>query len=196
MKIQISDVITGEITKQFKPPMRNRTYTYLLPCLRRYGEDFIKMYTGVLKLAIGLKDVAIGDQYQQHFFILLDSRVYKKNFLPFLNWIREQDYYQDDYVFGDIKVSPCHMIVVKFPQEYINNLPKFEAGKYSELYSEDEVHELFANFPEAKKVLLKERLFRIKYVRNLNKEFGTHLSTDDYEGELDKRPVMLEEYFE
>lgn len=196
MKIQISEVISGEIVKQFKPPIRNRTFTYLLPCLREYGEEFLTMYASVLKLAIGLKDVAIGDQYQQHLFILIDSRIYKKKFLPFLYWIREQEYYQDDYVFGDIKISPCHMIVIKIPANHVESIIKFSQGKYSEMYSQLKIEELFFKYPEVQKILTKDRVYRIKFVRNLNKEFNTTLNTDDYEGELDKAPVMQEEYFE
>lgn len=204
MKIQISDVISGELIKQMKPPMRNRTFTYLLPCLKEYGEEFLSMYGSVLKLAIGLKDVAIEDQYQQHLFILIDSRfnisangrISKKNFLPFLHWIREQDYYQDDYVYGDIQISPCHMVVIKIPANHVDTLSKFTEGRYSEMYSHIKIEELFSKYPEVKKVLLKDRVYKIKFVRNLNKEFNTTLNTDDYEGELDKAPVMQEECFE
>lgn len=196
MKIQIGEVLMN--TAKVTYPIKNKTLLYLIPCLKRYGEEFKQMYTGPFKLALGIGDMIVAGQYERHLFILIDTRIKTKLFIAFLNWVREQEYYQEDYVYGDIKKSPCHMVIVKIPDEFTESFEKFTLGKYSEMYTLNQIDELFSNHPETKKVLVKDRLYAIKFVRRLNKEYNTNMSTDEYleGGELDRPPITQEEYFE
>jgi hypothetical protein len=197
MKIQIGEVLMGKVDHGI--PVNNRTWKYLTPCLKSYGHEFEQRYNSVFKLALGLGDLVFMDnehRYEKHLFILLDSRIWPKNFVSFLNWIRGQECYQDDYVYGDIKKSPCHMVVIKIPDQYTPSFEKFLQGKYSEMFTLADIDSFFGKHPETKKVLTKDNLYRIKFVRNLNKLFGTTLRTIDYEGELDLPPNQKEEYFE
>ena len=197
MKIQLSEIIMGKVNQIL--PIRNRTFTYLTPCLIKYGNDFVQRYNLVFKVAIGLGDMMIIDEdrkYEQHLFILIDTRIKSKNFVTFLDWIREEHYYQDDYVYGDIKKSPLHMIVVKIPEEYTQSFEKFTSGKYSEMYTIEDIDTLFSKYPEAKLVLTKDRTYKVRFVRRLNRLYNTEVKPDEYIGELDLPLNKEEEYFE
>lgn len=197
MKIQIGEIIMGKVGQ--KLPLHNKTLKYLTPCLKKYGIDFEQMYNSVFKIALGIGDIIIIDQekkYEQHLFILLDTRLYPKNFIVFLDWIKEQEFYEDDYVYGDIKKSPCHMIVIKIPEEYTDSLDKFLEGKYSEMFSTQDIDELFYKHPDQVKVLKKDHNYKIRFVHTLNKLFVSTVIPDEYDGELDLPPNKQDEIFE
>lgn len=197
MKIQIGQIIMGKAGQ--KLPLQNKTLKYLTPCLREYGSTFEELYNKVFKIALGIGDMIIVDQdkrYEQHLFILLDSRLYPKQFLTFLDWIKEQYYYEDDYVYGDIKKSPCHMIIIKIPEKYTESLTKFTQGKYSEMFSDADIETLFYKYPEQVKVFKKDHNYKIEFVNKLNKLYGTELTTKDYDGELELPPSKKGDYFE
>lgn len=197
MKIQLSEIIMGKVNQTL--PIKNKTLKYLTPCLRKYGDEFARHYNLVFKVAIGLGDMMIIDEekrYEQHLFILIDTRIKPKNFVTFLDWIREEYYYQDDYVYDDIKKSPLHMVIVKIPEEYTQSFEKFTSGKYSEMYAIEDIDTLFSKHPEAKLVLTKDQSYKVRFVRRLNRLYSTTLKPEDYSGELDLPPTKEEEYFE
>lgn len=197
MQIQIGQVLMGKVGQ--KLPIQNKTLRYLTPCLKKYGLEFEQMYSSVFKIALGLGDMIMGDQdkkYEQHLFMLIDTRLFPKNFITFLNWIKDQVYYEDDYVYGDIKKSPCHMIIIRIPEEHTTSLIKFTEGKYSEMFNEKDVNELFNKYPDQTKVFKKDHNYKIKFVRNLNKLFETTVSAKEYDGELELPPKKEEEFFE
>jgi hypothetical protein len=197
MKIQIGEILMGRAGQ--KLPIQNKTLRYLTPCLKKYGTEFEMMYKSVFKIALGIGDIIIVDQerkYEQHLFMLIDTRLYPKQFIKFLDWVREQPFYEEDYVYGDIKKSPCHMIIVKIPQEYIVSLTKFTEGKYSEMFSEEDINEFFLKYPDQVKVFKKDHNYKIKFVSKLNNLFESTLPVEEYDGELELPPKKEEEYFE
>jgi hypothetical protein len=197
MKIQIGEILLGKAGQ--KLPICNKTLRYLTPCLKKYGVEFEKMYSSVFKIGIGIGDMIILDQervYEQHLFILLDTRLYPKNFIAFLNWIKEQTFYEDDYVYGDIDKSPCHMIVIKIPDEYKTSFTKFTEGKYSEMFTNKDIEELFHKYPEQTKVFTKDHNYKVKFVGELNRLFGTTVRVKEYNGELDLPPKKEDQFFE
>lgn len=197
MQIQIGQIIMGKVGQDL--PLKNKTLRYLTPCLKEYGLIFEQMYRSVFKIALGIGDMIIIDQdkkYEQHLFMLIDTRLYPKQFISFLDWIREQVFYEDDYVYGNIKISPCHMIIVKIPEKYMESYDKFNQGKYSEMYPDANIDELFKKFPDSIKVLKKDRNYRIEFVATLNKLYNTSLRPSEYKGELELPPTKKGEFFE
>jgi hypothetical protein len=197
MKIQIGEILMGQVGQ--KVILQNKTFRYLTPCLREYGLEFEKMYKSVFKIALGIGDMIIIDQdkkYEQHLFMLIDTRLYPKNFIIFLDWIRDQMFYEDDYVYGDIKKSPCHMIIIRIPEKYTESLTKFTQGKYSEMFSEADVDTLFYKYPDQVKVLKKDHNYKIRFVHKLNRLYNTSVSAKEYDGELELPPTKQEEFFE
>jgi hypothetical protein len=197
MKIQIGEILMGQVGQ--KMIIQNKTYRYLTPCLKAYGLEFEQMYKSVFKIALGIGDMIIIDQdkkYEQHLFILIDTRLYPKNFIMFLDWIREQVFYEDDYVYGDIKKSPCHMVIITIPEKYMESLTKFTQGKYSEMFSEADIETLFYKYPDQIKVFKKDHNYKITFVRKLNRLYNTSVSVKEYEGELELPPNKDEEFFE
>src|ERR1044071_9734278 len=81
--------------------VENRVKKYLLPCLKEYGEVFIDKVNNVFKVAAGVGDILLAKHnitYDKHFFILISNTIAPYHFIEFIDWIREQPAYEDDYV--------------------------------------------------------------------------------------------------
>lgn len=177
----------------------NKTRLYLLPIFKEYGEAFGVYLNSVFKLACGVGDIVLsksGVNYNQHIFILLDTTMSREYFLKFLNWIRVQSYYEDDYVFGNISNSFSHMIVLKVPEKFKDLLPKFKKGKYSSMYSQEEISDYFKNFPKIASVLMRSSDIKPTFIKTINKIFGSNIEDFDIEDyELEFPPNKQEELF-
>lgn len=207
MKIQVGLIRMNEITGQIVIKSENtiqkistsKTTKYLVPCLKEYGEEFTRMLQAVYKIAAGIGDAILINRdikHEKHVFILLDSaKPMHIHFSNFINWIKEQDYYVDDYVYGDIQKSTFHMVILKFPEKYYDSFQTFKIGKYSEMYKKDDIEKFFENHPESKDVLIKDHNYKIKFTAKVNKLFGTNMEAKDYEGELDFKPTDASEIF-
>lgn len=191
MKIQLSEILEGKAKGPF--PIENKTLLYLSPCMRHYGEEFVERYKPVFKIALGISDRFLKEDFTDHIFILLYSGIKPKLFIDFLDWVRGQEYYGTDYVFGDMRVSPLHMLVLKCPEGYMQ---KFQLGKYSQMYSMNQIEEWFKKRPELKKVLLKSEGYHEEFVALINKRFNTDLLPEEYNGEYDFPPDLNKESFE
>lgn len=197
MKLQLGNIIMKTVSKK-GGIYENRTFKYLIPCIKSYGEEFVKKIESVYKVAIGIGDIIVMNRdikHEKHLFILLDSSILPMFFQKFIFWIREQPMYEDDYVFGNIQNSPYHMLVIKIPEKYVNSLAEFKKGKYSKMYSKEEIMEMFSNKDSSNvKILLRDKSYKFEFTKKLNKLFGTNLTVDDIEDdhELDV-PINLEE---
>lgn len=202
MKYQIGEVELDKVTRQ--TIVANKTRVFLLPCLRVYGERFITRLNNVYKVAVGLGDMVITNRYfkapERHIFILLDSRVAKPHFVEFMEWIKYQECYEDDYVYGNITKSPYHMIVLKFPEKYWDCFDTFREGKYSEMFSQDCINSVFKETDDAVKIFAKDKSYRITFTERLLEEFnikGKYAEDirQGYLGEIDFPPKQDEETF-
>lgn len=189
MKIQIGKIFLNKTTK------------YLTPCLAEYGLDFKNKLDAVTKLAIGIGDMVLVDKnvlLEKHIFILVDTKANPTSFINFLNYIKSQSYYEDDYVFDDVSKGRKHMIVISIPDKYTRTIHKFKENKYSEMYSEEEVEKLFANKP-IKKVFIKDHNYKVEFVKEINSTYnmtGKHkLKVEEWDGELDFPIDLKEEIF-
>lgn len=203
MKIQIGEIYLDKVTAQ-RIIHPNRTRDYLLPCLKEYGEEFTNKINNVFKVAVGLGDIVLTkrktpEAYARHIFILLDAKVAKKFFIDFVDWIKDQPMYEDDYVFDDIRKSHYHMVILKFPERFYDSFETFKAGKYSKMFNPETISKFFEKFPDVQKVLIKDSNYKITFTKKLNKWLGNknsdRIKPEEWEGELDFPPKEDEEVF-
>lgn len=186
MKIQIGKV------------MMNKTQKYLRPCLRAYGDIFRQKIAQVVSLGWGIGDMILvrnGITYQQELFVVMDTVVAKSFFLRFIEWIRCQAYYTDDYAFDDIEKGRLHMLVLKIPDQFQGAFEKFKLGEYSQMYKPKDLDFLFEDNPSAMKVIIKDHNYKIEFVNYLNELYETHVLPQEFEGELDFKPILKFETF-
>lgn len=207
MKIQVGEVQMSKVSSQIIIKSDNveeviptsKTTKYLVPCLKEYGEKFTTMLRAVYKIAAGIGDAILINRdikHEKHVFLLLDSaKPMHVHFNNFINWIREQEYFVDDYVYGDIQKSSFHMVILKFPENYYDSFQTFKLGKYSEMYNAEGIDKFFGNHPETKSVLIKDHNYRIKFTAKVNKLFDTHAKPEEFIGELDFSPTEASEIF-
>ena len=200
MKIQIGEVYMGKIIQddiEIRVPSLypNKTRKYLLPCLKEYGDEFMFRINNVFKIAAGVADIVTdncGFTHEKHIFMLLDSKVASSFFIGFLDWIKEQEMYEDDYVFGNIQKSTYHMVVIRLPEKFWGSLDDFKDGSYSRMYSAETIQKFFREYPDVIKVFIKEHNYKINFVtKTLNRKFGTNLThqdAEDWDGEVELKP--------
>jgi len=197
MKIQVGEIYMDKVTnKPFLYP--NKSRKYLLPCLKDYGEVFMNKLDNVFKIAVGVGDIVVsnrGIKYEKHIFILLNSVFLPKFFIDFIDWIREQPMYADDYVFHNIQKSESHMVVLKIPEKFYSSMEKFKLGEYSKMYNTKELNQYFRNNPDIYKTFIKDHNYKLVFVDKMNKEFNSQVESKEYNGELDFPPKPSNEIF-
>lgn len=183
-----TDVIKIQVGKIYM----NRTRKYLLPLVKMYGDDFVFRINSLFKVAVGIGDIAVercGFKMETHLFLLVDSKFKPSIFNATLEKIRQHASYEDDYVYGNVVKSRFHMIVIKVPEKYIPTLQSFKDGKFSKMYSIEDVKKLF-NFEtrtgvdrdmyeRAYKVLVHDHDYRIQFAEQIREEFDVQNFTKD-----------------
>ena len=173
----------------------NKTGKFLTPCLKKYGVEFTQKLSKVFKLAYGIGDMLINKSYEKHIFILCDTSKCTSFFEDFLEYFQAQDYYEDDYAADHILYGKYHMLVIKIPEEFLDRLPLFQEGKYSKMYSKEEIKELHE---EARLVVIKDKNYRFEFVKKVNEYFGSDLKEKELaeDAELEIPPNIDDlEYF-
>lgn len=202
MKIQIGEVYMDKVTNQ-KTIFPNKTRKYLLPCLREYGNTFITKINNVFKVAVGIGDIIVDQtaiHYERHIFILIDTTIAPKHFMNFLEWVKNEPMYEEDYVYDNIQKSDYHMVVLKFPEKYYDSFETFKKGKYSEMFNEETIHRFFEHHPDAQSVFIKSHNYRIKFAEELNSFLNNvreadKIKPEEWEGEVDFPPTDESEKF-
>jgi hypothetical protein len=183
MKIQIGEIIL------------NKTKKYLAPCLNAYGKEFTDKLNAVFKVGIGIGDMILINnniQYEQHIFILIDTKLAPTQWKSFIKWIKKQDMFEDDYSFDNISTGQFHMVIIKLPESCYKAAQLFKKSQFSKMFSVTEVEQYFINKPDEKGVLIKDDNYRIKHTKILNEMFGTTINPEELEGEFDF-PVRKED---
>jgi|VirMetMinimDraft_7_1064189.scaffolds.fasta_scaffold00418_25 hypothetical protein len=160
--------------------LENKTWKFLSPCLSFYGSTFTDKINTVFKLAAG-----IGDD--NHFnptpsiYLLCDAKYQPRNFIKFLEWIKYEKYYLADYPFTpDLKDARRHMVVIAIPKAYLKTYEYFLEGKYSKMYTEEEIKTLFLQTDtKAANILLKKSKALEEFVKNQNKVYGTKVKANE-----------------
>lgn len=194
----------------------NRTWKYLYPCLRYYGEDLMTRLSSFFKLAVGVGDYNKKEKVTS-LYILVDTniplasdndrQIYKDKFSKFLDWISYKHYYVSDYSFG----KNMHMVVIKLPRDYEVSYISFINGKYSEMYEQKDINKFFkyislsnkqieekqnSKIKLTRQILTKSKEYLPKFVEKVNKDFNSTVTVRDFENaELDYPPIKEEEIF-
>lgn len=197
----------------------NKTWLYLFPCLKEYGEELMNNLSSFFKLAVGVGDSNFKNK-GSYIFILFDtdlplntqaSKSYKQRFSNFLNWISYQKYYVNDYVFSDLDTKSTHMLVLKLPEKINSTYIDFIKGNYSKMYNKEQIEKYFNIVENSSSLAIKERNKRVTKVRKVvfkdkkylpefvsivNDKFKTNVGIEAFkEAELDFPPVKKEEIF-
>lgn len=211
MKIQVGEIKMKDIeqqtiiirsskTNEEQVVSSSKTTKYLLPCLKKYGEEFVQRINKVYKIAAGIGDAILINRdikHEKEIFLLLDGKspTYNLHLQDFLLWIRDQPMYVDDYAYGDIQKSTFHMVIIKFPESYYSSFETFKIGDYSKMYELGDIEKYFETHPKTKAVLVKDHEYRVVFTRKLNRMFGSTLDSQEYNGELDLPPTDITEIF-
>lgn len=173
-----------KIKVQLDKVVINKTARFIKPCLKLYGDEFIDKFKKVFKVAYGLKDMSINNDYDKHIFILINTEKCQNYFISTLDWIREQSYYETDYCFDNIVDGRLHMIVLKLPN--VIDLDKFYQGKYSKMYTSDKIFDLLDN--TTKSIVTKSNDYKIEFIKKLKAQFHYTFNDLHPEAELELPP--------
>lgn len=188
----------------------NRTRKYLFPVLKRYGPVFASKINTLSKVAVGIGDIVVdkcGIHHEKHLFLLVDTLYNTSQFVSILDDLRRHPSYEDDYVYGNILKSRFHMIVIQVPESYLNAFTQFKNSKFSQMYSEKDLKQLFLfdaqnvtdEYRTIQKVLIKDHNYRFEFANIIKKEFlipeGFSEEDVDDSFELDLSILEREEMF-
>lgn len=180
----------------------NKTWRFLLPCLRGHGDLFIKKFNPLFKLAVGVHDTLLDNSpcvTERAIYIMINKTVQPSIYDSFAEWIKFQDYYILDYCpDADISTSKKHVFVLKIPEMFNNAYDMFLKGEYSKMYTKKQIDSLFLGYERKKEhdILLKKESQLDVFVKNVNKEFGTDIDKKDFvNAELEMPLKKLEEIF-
>lgn len=193
----------------------NRTYKYLFPVVKYYGEELTNYLNYFIKLGVGLNDdnkrlpggclcILISTNPK-----VSNLEDYLEKLDRFLTWIKYQDYYITDYVYSMSEECSSHMVVIDIPMAYNTAYIKFILGRYSQMYTVQQVEFLYPLDKKFRNDDLKSAyLHRICAIRNVlykndekpfldkvNKEFNTNIKKFEVKNELDFPIDLKEEYF-
>jgi len=177
---------------------RNRTLKYLVPALNFYGPTLKTKFGLIQWLAVGVHDKLIDGSYlegQQNLFILVDKFVRPDSYQNFIDWIAYQPFFVTTY---QVQEERFTMLVIAFPYQLADAFDKFKQGKYSKMYSEEEIRNFFGEKPEARKVLKRYNEAKYEFTVLVKKTYGTDLVEEDFKKEVfeyDLPPVPKEEIF-
>lgn len=203
----------------------NRTWKYIYPALRVYGFQPISYLNELIKQSVGISDINFQEEDKiPKIFILIQTRdlrasmskakEYETKVSKFFEYIRNQEYYIDDYLY-DINSKCCsHMVVLRFPDTFGKKFNNFVKGEYSKMYTQEEIKKYFplASLNKSKnitisnslgdnleihKVFTKEPEFKKIFIDKINKDFGLEMSENEFDinMELDYLPTLEEELF-
>ncbi len=159
---------------KYRKKHENRTSKYLAPCLiKSYGKVFEMKIKELFILAFGIGDRVIENNPNFDFknkspiFVLIDTFAKKRKSEDFLYWIKYQNYFLYSYPI-DIE-GRGYMIILDFPNKKAYN--KFLEGKYSEMYSIEEIKKYFQEDTKEYKVLTKDKVLIPDFIKNLKELF-------------------------
>lgn len=180
----------------------NKTWRFLIPCLKGHGDVFVRKLTPVFRLAVGIHDTLVDDSKisnGRNIYLLCDKLTNYKDFDDFLEYVKYQDYYVADYCpDSEIINSRKHMVVITVPEKFNDAYDHFLAGNYSLMYLDEELKLLFSNNTRQKEYDILSRSSKIlkEFTDEVNIEFGTNAVPEDFKfAELELPLKKVEEIF-
>lgn len=121
----------------------NKTWKYLVPATKVYGDLFKVRMENLFKLAAGHGDECYPRKVGKAIFLVVDKLYIPDKYNHTMTWLRNQDYYITDYAFDNVETGRMQMIVLKFPDQFSEAFDEFTKGRYSRMYTPEEVEKLF-----------------------------------------------------
>ena len=196
----------------------NRTYKYLSPSMKLYGEEFVTKIKLLKGVCCGIQDFGFNLDKDSRVF---DNNIYyvfdingefifgkysaieksRKDFFHIISWLREQPYYVQDYPLDSGRNESKHVIVLQLPLPLLDNFLK---GNYTNLYSKDIIDKIINKTIKVLKteeinpvyaVLTKSPEYQEEYLRQLNSDFNTTLTLKDigHHDQYDIPPLLKNE---
>lgn len=164
----------------------NKTSRFLLPCLRGYGEDFVKRFNSFYKYAVGISDsywYGVTKDRGRYIFILCNTGKNIYQIHNFLHWIKKKPFFVESYCpDAAIKTSNKLMIVLEIPERFNNAYDMFVQGKFSQMFTEEEKELLFLDKNlESYQILSRSIDYMESFVNKLNSEFETSIKVKDFD---------------
>jgi hypothetical protein len=171
----------------------NKTWRFLAPSLKYFGQNFTKRFNVVSKLAVGIHDTATdGSDLAQNnvIYTLVDRKANPFAYEELMDFLQYEPYYIDSYSCDEVVGGRKMMIVLRLPEAADKAYKYFLQGRYSLMYSEEELQVLFS------RVVNKEARLQQAYtdyeiltktgtnaknlfVKNILKEFGKYTKIDE-----------------
>lgn len=187
---------------------KNKSLSYLYPCLKGHGDSILDQIGRINLVCVGIRDYNVKEDKDCLYLLIsskssigssyVNSQVYANRFNTFLKDIRLKDYYVRDYIYSNVDKNPYHMVVLRIPEKHKGIMQKFKEGRYSEMYTLEEIDEYF-KVPisyTSKRVLKKDETYLPIFVAIVNSEFNTDATVEDFkDAELDYPPDLRMEIF-
>lgn len=183
-----------EIGKQYV----NQTWNYLFPCLLDHGDVFKNKINSVFKLAVGIHDTLLdGSDHIQgaNIYILLDAKHKPGYYKAFIDWVRIQPFYQDDYWFDvDLSTARKHMVIISVPNKHELAYKHFLKSQYSKMYDKTDLKRFFydRNKEDLYNIMMRNVSGKQLFAEKVNKEFASDIHYKEVEGECEF-PLIKEE---
>lgn len=183
-----------------KGVIRNRTFKYLTPPMGYYGNEFINKIKSLKLIAFGISDYHLDNKFitdRECIFVLYDSAYFPRKTTDTLSWFYNQEYFIENTYYTDY-MNTLRYLILELPIPGV--LPKFLQGKYSEMYTREEISKFFTRNSSlhALKVITKNEVAIEEHIDRVNKLFKTNLKRDDidlFTFECDFKPQMEDEVF-
>jgi hypothetical protein len=134
---------------------------------------FKKYFNGLFKLSVGIHDEALGVMSDIPKIHVLVNKLYSpKYFQIFSEYLKNSEDYIHDYQFDVNLINPrLHMFVFRLPQEFELAYYCFLEGKYSIMYTKNQIDNLFKDSIE-REILLKEISAQKRFKKTLSTTFN------------------------
>lgn len=167
----------------------NKTWKYLMPCLKSYGPTFTAKFNCLFKLAVAIDDYALDDRFKgkKVIYVMFDKK-YKEHITNnVLEWFRYQEFVLLDYPYDDLQTGRKHVLVIEIPELMHDAYDFFTDSKYSLMYTQADIDYLFSNVDKSTvDVLNREQAAYDEFMLKVKRNFGTELKKSDLWGaELD-----------
>lgn len=187
-----------------------------------YGEEFLTHLRGNTYLMTGIQDYGINKSNESrilepHVYFLFDVNGESKfgnyidiknarvNFTKNLLYFQQHESYVADYAFDSNLSGHLHVVVLKLPPQFTNKFNLFVEGKYSKMYTSEEIDKYFlkqvtqqevvngkvasvTRLTEAYCVLAKIPEYFPEFQARVKEEFGTTIEDDGREYDF---PIYL-----
>lgn len=187
----------------------NKSYRYLYPIVRFYGQEVYERIRTTHKLGVGINDVVFWKENHivltNELFILVDTKgeyrydthvnpiTSQMKFADDLAFLKSKGILSTDYVFDDIS-GHLHMLVLKVPEDVPHAVRAFVLGRYELIFTDKQASRLFHKDSVEYKVVTNDKAYRVILSEAIMNKLETIISPEDLPG-LTGKPNFEQEIF-